>query len=366
MIIFVNPNARVNENIPNLSLVYVATKLGIRVIDLNTLKAAPERFLGQPAEVLGISVQTRTLNEARRIADAYKDKFPQAQIKSIKGPIDIQCCYPFLDFDESMAIDISFGDGLPFPDYELFDSFKVFQKNWRKGLWNYAIMTSLGCPFQCTFCMSRKRKWQDRSARNCYEELRAAKEKWRIKSFEIIDDCFNVNKKRAIEFCRLVEGLGLKWLCTNGLRADLFDEELAQAMKKAGCYQANFGVESADPEVLKSIKKGETIEQIEAAVKTAKKHFKKVNGFFIIGLPGSSYEKDLASLKWAKKLGINAHFSYYAPADQVLKSDGLFYGAGAKPMAEIYPKDLQEKIYRQTQGMRPRQFLRKLKGLFIR
>ena len=51
-------------------------------------------------------------------------------------------------------------------------------------------------------------------------------------------------------------------------------------------------------EILKIIKKGETIEQIER-IRAAKIYFNKVNGYFIIDLPGSSYEKDLASVNWS-------------------------------------------------------------------
>jgi radical SAM superfamily enzyme YgiQ (UPF0313 family) len=147
--------------------------------------------------------------------------------------------------------------------------------------------------------------------------------------------------------------LGLAWICANGLRADRFDEDMARSMKESGCSYISFGVESAVSEVLETIKKGETIEQIEEAIDIAKRYFFGINGFFMIGLPKSNYQKDLYSLKWAKDKGINAHFSYYIPYEELIKNDYLFYGEGAYPVSKEYPQRLQKRIYDMTSYMRP-------------
>ncbi|MGC8976122.1 MAG: B12-binding domain-containing radical SAM protein [Candidatus Ratteibacteria bacterium] len=352
-IIFINPYARVNFDIPNLGLAYIATYFNVKVIDLNTKKFPKNRYLKYKVKTLGISIQSRTFNEAIRIAQTYKRRYPDTQIKSVLGIIDIQCCYPYIEFKEKIYVDIPFSDQLPFPNYELFDSFSIFLKNWQEGRWNYPIMTSQGCPYQCIYCVSRNRKYLTRSPENCYEELKIAKEKWGIRSFSILDDCFNVDKRRVIKFCELIKNLNLSWSCANGLRADRFDEEMAEALKESGCSHISFGIESIDDDVLKIIKKGETSQDIEKAIIIAKKYFNSVNGFFIIGLPGSSYEKDLKSLDWAKKMGINAHFSYYIPFDKGLQYDLLFYGEKAKPVSDVYSKKLQRKLYKITSSMRP-------------
>lgn len=351
--IFVNPYARLNPFLPNFSLAYAATYFNTRVIDLNTKPSPKDRFLKHKTDVLGISVQSRTYKEALKIKEKYKKKHPNSKINSVNTGIDIQCCYPFLKFDNNLEFDKKFSDEYPFPNYELFDSFTIFQKNWQKGTWNYPILTSLGCPFQCIYCAAKNRRWYPRSAKNAYEEIKQAKQKWKIKYFEILDDVFNMNKQRALEFCNLVKSLKLKWRCVNGLRADLFDEEIAKAMAESGCDLVGFGVESTDPEILKKIKKGESIEQIEKAVIIAKKYFRMINCFFIIGLPGSNYEKDLKSLEWARKMKINATFSYYIPLEKQASTNAVFYGENARPIGEEYDKMLQKKLYRMTAYMRP-------------
>jgi radical SAM superfamily enzyme YgiQ (UPF0313 family) len=349
---FVNPNARSNSNLPNLSLAYAATYFNTKVIDLNTKPEPRKRFLDSQTDTLGISFQSRTFSEAKQIEKEYKEKYPDSKVVSVNTGIDIQCCYPFLKLEENIVFDKQFSDEYPFPNYELFDSFEIFLKNWQSQAWNYPIMTSLGCPFQCIYCAARNRKWFPRTAKNCFEELKQAKEKWGIKTFEIIDDCFNIDKKRAIEFCDLIKPLGLKWHCVNGLRADRFDEDIAKAMAESGCRFVGFGIESTDPEVLNEIKKGETIEQIEKAIDTAKKYFRSVSGFFIIGLPKSTYEKDLESFRRALRKGINAHFSFYVPFDKAMQHDSLFYGNDVKVVSTEYPQDLQNRIYKMTEYMR--------------
>ncbi|MFH2070132.1 MAG: radical SAM protein [Elusimicrobiota bacterium] len=341
--LFIDPSSEVYINIPNISLAYAATHFKTRVIDQHILPYPRDRFLRHSADVLGISVRSFALEEAKRIADIYTAKYPSSEIKSVSTSVDVQCCYPFLDFDKKIVFDKPFSDEYPFPDYELFDSFNYLSTNWQTGLWNYSIMTSVGCPYQCTFCACRSRKWHARSAKNSAEELKRAQKEYNIVSFEIIDDAFNVDKDRVLEFCGLVKPLKLRWLCSNGLRADRFDEESACAMASAGCDTVGFGIESTDDEVLALVKKGETIGQIEQAVEIAKKYFKEVKGYFILGLPGSNYEKDIASIEWARKQGVKPVVSYYVPVSQ---PDKIFYGEKASASTLAYPEERQKEIYR--------------------
>jgi radical SAM superfamily enzyme YgiQ (UPF0313 family) len=347
--LFVNPSAKSNTNLPNLSLAYAATHFNAKVIDLNTKPEPRNRFLEIQTDVLGISTQSRTLSEAKKIEKEYNKKYPVSKVVSVNTKIDIQCCYPFLKLKENITFEKEFSDEYPFPNYELFDSFDIFLKNWQSETWNYPLMTSLGCPFQCIYCAARNRKWFPRNAKNCFEELKQAKEKWGIKTFEIIDDCFTLDKDRVMEFCKLVKPLNLKWHCVNGLRADRFDEDIAKVMSDSGCRFVGFGIESIDPEVLAAIKKGETADTINNSIDIAKKYFRSVSGFFIIGLPKSTFEKDLNSFRWALKKGINAHFSFYIPFGT---SDSLFYGTGSKAVSKEYSKELQMRIYKMTEYMR--------------
>lgn len=210
-------------------------------------------------------------------------------------------------------------DSIPFPNYEVFD-FEGKEKN-KFPMDFYPIITSRGCPFNCVFCsvpyVMGDKKWYGRSPDNIVDELEQVKRKYDIKEFHIYDDNFTVNKERAKEFCRLLikRKLNLKWACPNGIKANCLDMELVQLMKDSGCELIMIGVESGVPEVFKRIGKGGTLQDIEEAIRMIRKVGDiKIGGFFLVGLPGSTYKLDLKSLNYSKRLKLDMVFwSFLAP-----------------------------------------------------
>lgn len=348
--LFVDPASDIYINLPNMSLAYAATVHNVPVVDQHMLPYAKDRFLRYRCSTLGISIRSFAAAEAARVAAAYSKRYPGSPVVSVDG-FDVQCCYPFMKREKSIALGVDFSDELPFPRFELFDSFAYMSANWRAGLWNYPLYTSLGCPFSCIFCACRNRPYKMRSVDNCVAELKQAKEQYGIVSFEILDDVFNLHRERVLEFCAKVAPLGLTWLCSNGLRADRFDEEQAKALAAAGCVSAGFGVESTDPAVLAEIRKGETFGQLEAAITVAKEHFAEVKAYFIVGLPGSDYEKDRASIDWARRMGIKPVTSYYVPEAEKVSQEGIFFGSAARPASTAYAAEDQARIYRYAKNV---------------
>lgn len=357
-LLLIDPPTETNVNVPNIGLAYAATYYDAPVIDQHILPYPKQRYLKHRAELLGISVKSLTYPRALEIRQNYTRRYPESQVKSVTGFLDVQCCYPYLGFDQTIHHDETFSDRYPFPRYELFDSFIYLRANWQTGFWGYPIMTSQGCPYACRYCASRLRKWRPRSAENCFEELKRAKLDYGITSFEVFDDAFNIDKQRVLRFCELITPLNLRWKCANGLRADLFDAEMARAMASSGCYHVGFGIETIDPSLLRHIKKGETGEQIEAAIDVARKLFKNVYGFVIIGLPGSDYLTDIKTLNWVKQKQIRTVYSYYLPLSQEESFGNTFYGSGARPLSDAYPAILQKEIYRQYGQLRKSTFLK--------
>ena len=192
-------------------------------------------------------------------------------------------------------------DKLPFPDFRCFGVERIER---------YPIVTSRGCPCNCSFCLAPKvtgKKWRARNAENIIQEIKHASKIYKIDSIQIMDDNFTLKKDRVAEFCNrcLQEGFKFLWECSNGIRADKVDYELAELMKKAGLFSVSLGVESLHPEVFNQINKGETIEEIKNTVKILRKLGISVTGFFIIGLPGDTYERTMYSYNEAKKIGFD-------------------------------------------------------------
>jgi hypothetical protein len=353
-LVILDPPSEVNVNLPNQDVAFAATILGAPVVDLHARPWPARRALDLRAGRVALSRRSFTLSAAARLEQQLRRRRPELEVLDLQGPVDVQCCYPFVRELGPLEVKLPFGDRLPFPDYRLFDSFGLLSGCWRSGLWAYAILTSLGCPYGCRFCAARRRKWRPRSAEHAAAELARARRDLGIVSFEVIDDAFNVRRQRVLEFCRRVEPLNLRWACTNGLRADRFDEELARAMAQSGCVHVGFGVESVDDEVLALNLKGVTFQQIQQAVAAAGRHIPRVSGFFIVGLPGSSAASDRASIAWARQAGVDAVFSLYLPdsADPAGAADHVFYGSAAEARGQSYDPQQQKQVYREAKRLK--------------
>ncbi len=182
-------------------------------------------------------------------------------------------------------------DEIPFPRYEGF--------NLEGYPASMTILTSRGCPQACIFCPVKATMGavlRKRSAESVINELEHWYRKgWR--KFGIVDDNFTFDKERAIRICDGISSRGMKDVrltCGNGIRADRIDGELLKKMRDAGFYEFSIGVEAGNDRVLKNIKKGETIETLESAIRLSCEMGFNVRLFFLLGSPGET-EKDVES-----------------------------------------------------------------------
>jgi radical SAM superfamily enzyme YgiQ (UPF0313 family) len=210
--------------------------------------------------------------------------------------------------DASMVGDL---DKLPFPDYDVFDSVSGH-------IDRYPIMTSRGCPFNCSFCLNSvlsKRKWRARSPSNVIEEIRVAKGRYGFRILDIWDDCFNLDLDRAKHILGMIksEHLGIEVCMGNGVRADRVDADFLQLLREVGGKTLWFGAEDLNPDTAAWVRKGETPEQIERAIKLAKNEGFDVGATMIIGLPGQTRESVEYSLRRVKRLGIRAQWFHATP-----------------------------------------------------
>ena len=156
------------------------------------------------------------------------------------------------------------------------------------------IFTGRGCPNNCTFCA-----WPQTLTGKCYrvrsissvlDEVEWIEKNMEVNEVFFEDDTFTINKNRVIEFCQgyLERGLSIAWACN--ARANTLDLDTMKLMKKANCRLLIAGFESGSEEILRTIKKGITLEQIREYSKNAKKAGLMVHGDFIVGLPGETKE----------------------------------------------------------------------------
>ena len=169
-----------------------------------------------------------------------------------------------------------------------------------------SLYTTRGCPAQCTFCLWPQtlsgHPWRKRSTDDVAREMAKAREHWpNVKEFFFDDDTFNIQKARTIELCAKLKPLGLTWSCTSRVTTDY---ETLKAMKEAGCRLLIVGYESSDPQILKNIKKGATVERARQFTKDCHKLGLIVHGDFILGLPGETHETIDRTIAFAKELDV--------------------------------------------------------------
>jgi len=195
-------------------------------------------------------------------------------------------------------------DSLPFADWgalpmEKYSDAITVKKNYG------GIMASRGCPYSCTFCGAKSAlgvKARRRSPENILKEINLLYDKYNVRQILFHDSTFNLDNQWVSEICEGILSMNkpLIWGCN--LRTERLDTEVLNLMKKSGCLRVFVGVESADNEVLKKMKKGTTIERIEEGIRLLEKTGLTTDCGFILGMPGETEESIKKTIKFAKTI----------------------------------------------------------------
>jgi len=190
-------------------------------------------------------------------------------------------------------------DRIPFPDFDRHD------KSERRiaGLRTIPILTSRGCPFQCSFCSVTGmfgRRYRYRSPRNIIEELRQYDHK--KNGIFFYDDNFAANRKHTKELLEAMIAEKFKFKWSAQVRADIAkDEDLVRLMKQAGCHVVYIGFESVNPRSLAEMRKNQTAEEIKHAAKVIHRHGIRIHGMFVYGFDEDDWHTVKKTVKFAKR-----------------------------------------------------------------
>jgi len=347
---------------PPLGILYCAGVLKAGGIEVSLLDQPAKRFsLDQTVnwvkkedpDIIGFSVLLSTAKEAPKIAERVKAENPNITVvfgshHATFNAERILKKYPFVDIvvrgegehtsleiarclEKQRELDKVEGvtfrkndrivstpdrplnkdvDALPFPDRDLAGvQYKsaIFgvKINSRKFT---TILSSRGCPFNCSFCGIRKftrGAWRPRSVENVMAELEYLQSEG-YEQFLFADDNFTLNAKRVSKLCRRIkkEGMDIEWFCDS--RVDHISYDMFRDMVNAGCRCLFFGIESANQRILDYYRKGITPEQSERAVRKARKAgIDIIVGSFIVGAPDETQCEIVNTLQFANKLDID-------------------------------------------------------------
>ena len=168
----------------------------------------------------------------------------------------------------------------------------------------HIVMTSRGCPWQCTFCGADTtwgRGFRGRSVPKVLDDLELALDKAPVRMLQIKDDTFTTNKKRVLELCRGIRERGLQFLWSCDTRVDVLSEELLREMRLAGCQRLSLGVESGSPAILSAINKKITPDKIIQSTEMAKKFGIQVRYYMMLGNRGETAETFHETLEFLQR-----------------------------------------------------------------
>lgn len=371
---------------PNLGLGYLASVLRrenyqVNIVDgealsLNT-KSAAGYILKESPDFVGLTAATVSINKAAELAAILEDSSPQLKIL-IGGPhitsAPDETMIRFGQFDIGVIgegeltivelLDALSGnkdistidgliyrtdgnlvktgprtlikdlDGLPYPAWDLYPDLSRYYKpsafGFRK-LPSTSLITSRGCPFCCSFCSQSL--WggiyREHSPEYVMEMIRILYHKYGIRDLAIYDDTFGINRMRLVKLCQLLirERLDLVWSCN--LRANMADAEILKLMKKAGCWEIAYGIESGSQKILDFLKKGVKKEEILQAMRDTRKAGIISKGYIMVGTPLETEETLKETLDYALDLDMDLltvnHFSPFPGTLDYERADRFGY-----------------------------------------
>ena len=203
-------------------------------------------------------------------------------------------------------------DLLPFTDFSIYNLNayrKVYNPSAHRLDMRFPVLSSRGCPYQCTFCMPLSRRVRYRSVPNVMKEIQLLLQQYNASFLYFEDASFGISGKWLEEFCQEFTHLGLhrniKWGFET--RVELFQsEDIAKMVKGAGCNYLSFGIESGSENVLHHANKRFTRDQVRNAVRLARKAgIDRVIANFIIGLPFETGESIKETIEFVRELALD-------------------------------------------------------------
>lgn len=220
----------------------------------------------------------------------------QGLIYRVNGQVKCNALRPFIaDLDR-----------LPFPARHKIDprSYRFEVPN--RGIIPVAtIELTRGCPFQCVFCAEPRntgKKLRMRDPRKVVNEILDVKQHFGIDHFMTLDSTLTVNRQLIENFCHELIRRQAGITFEGQTRANLVDRPLLELMKQAGLNRLSFGVESANREVLRLMKKQVDPEDMRQAFKLCRQLGISTLCGTMIGNPGDTRETVMETARFLRSI----------------------------------------------------------------
>lgn len=207
-------------------------------------------------------------------------------------------------------------DDIPLPDWDSFPIEEYISRHQINGTnlgRSMPLLSTRGCPYQCTFC-SNPGMWTTRyiprDPMKVVDEIELYIKKYNVANVDFQDLTAVVKRRWVVEFCNelIRRNLNITWQMPSGTRSEVFDEEVADLLYRSGCRALAFAPESGAPEILEKVKKQVNLDHMLAAIRTAVRRGFKLSCFIVIGFPddtSATLRKTLRLIRRMAVLGVH-------------------------------------------------------------
>jgi len=352
-----------NNVFPPLGTMYVAAAARAAGHDVKFLDVDPDAFdvvkkvQDYDPDVIGLSFMTPEYEKARVLSFELKKVLPKtilccggvhptADPESVLGYFDVDFCIKgegevsFVEackrIDSGLTYDNAPGvcllkndqfiangnpppvdvNSLPLPARDLINFGKIYLTFPGVVRGRYVkstiVMAGRGCLYNCSFCAVKVmfgKRYSLRQPESVVQEVVHLQETYGVKGIRFQDSTFTSDRKWSMKFCDEVLRRNVKFPWTCDTRANCVDEELLAMMKKAGCIQIDYGLETGSPKLLKAMSKGVKPATAVAAAEMTRKAGMRVGASFIVGNIDEEEEDLEQTFDFAKK--VNADYTVF-------------------------------------------------------
>ncbi len=225
-------------------------------------------------------------------------------------------------------------DELPVPAWDLLAD---FPHRFQPSLFSYprtpvaTLITSRGCPFSCSFCdrSTSGKKGRMHSVGYVVDLCRRLVDLG-VRHIIFVDDLFTVRKSRVVELCQafLDHGFRFSWSCNS--HPNLLDLDTMKLMRRAGCWQIAYGIESGSQRVLDVVKHEVRIPKMRETLRMTRAAGIRTKGYLMIGHPTEGLDSLAEDVEFLKQIELDlcqiTKFTPYpgTPAYATIREHGTF------------------------------------------
>ena len=219
-----------------------------------------------------------------------------------------------------------------------------------------SIRTTISCPYKCSFCNIplREGAYQVTEINNLEYELDLLNNIESVSYINFVDDTFNIPPERFKDLMRMMikKKYRFKWRCY--FRCENADDEMIELMSLSGCVGVFLGMESANVQVLKNMRKFSDIKKYANTIESLKQKNIITYVSYIVGFPGETENTVLETVEFindTKPDFINANAMYldeHTPIWNERQKYGLIgkeYNWRHKTMDSLKANELLKKMY---------------------